>query len=195
MSSDATAYREYSAQDAAVLADALAPFWLKTIGRIGSKRFADIATFAGLGLKLRRLGKQDMNEFLRIASLPMRDLMDENFDDEHLKAVLCWDGLIGSKLAPRSPNSAVLMLLYRIAGAGHGAHAIPASGTADLVRALYPQRQNRAVPTLRYATPRSGGCLSTQAPRAWQRAASAWPTARKSKLTASSPRLTRSRHF
>ena len=49
-----------------------------------------------------------MQEFLRVASLPTRDLMDEYFDSEIVKAVLTWDGLIGSKMAPRSPNSAVL---------------------------------------------------------------------------------------
>ena len=42
-----------------------------------------------------------MHEFMRIASLPARDLLDERFDNELLKAVLSWDGLIGSKMAPR----------------------------------------------------------------------------------------------
>jgi phytoene dehydrogenase-like protein len=50
---------------------------------------------------------------MRIASLPARDLMDERFENDLLKAVLSWDGLIGSKMAPRSPNGAVLMMLYR----------------------------------------------------------------------------------
>ena len=62
------------------------------------------------------LGKKDMEELLRIATLPMRDLMDETFDSELLKATLSWDGLVGAKLAPRSPNSAVLTSLYRMSG-------------------------------------------------------------------------------
>ena len=48
---------------------------------------------------------------MRVATLPMRDLMDERFESELVKATLSWDGLIGAKLAPRSPNSAVLALL------------------------------------------------------------------------------------
>ena len=59
-------------------------------------------TFGKLGLKLRMLGKQDMLEFLRVATLPMRDLLDEYFTDDALKAALCWDALVGSQLAPRS---------------------------------------------------------------------------------------------
>jgi len=115
-------------------ADALKPFWLKTMPRVGATGFGDLATFAQLGLKLRGLGKRDMQEFMRVATLPMRDLMDENFENELVKATLSWDGLIGAKMAPRSPNSAVLALLYRMAEGGD--HSIPAGGVSGLISAL-----------------------------------------------------------
>lgn len=101
-------------------AGALEPFWLKTIPRIGFHSLADVLTLGRMGLSLRMLGKTDMNEFMRVASLPTRDLMDENFKHDRLKAILSWDGLIGSKLAPRSPNHSVLAMLYRMAGKQHG---------------------------------------------------------------------------
>ncbi len=117
-------------------ADALAPFWLKTMPRIGSSAFGDIATFAQIGLKLRGLGKDDFREFLRITSLPARDLMDEYFDGELVKATLSWDGIIGSQMAPRSPNSSVLAMLYRMTGAAHGEHVVPVGGAAGLADVL-----------------------------------------------------------
>ncbi len=101
-------------------ADALKPFWLKTIPRIGINSLSDLLTLGRIGLNVRMLGKTDMQEFLRVIALPPRDLMDENFDHDILKALLSWDGLIGSKLAPRSPNHAVLAMLYRRAGEQHG---------------------------------------------------------------------------
>lgn len=101
-------------------AKALDPFWYKTMPRIGSRAAGDLMTFAHLGLKLRMLGRKDMQEFMRVASLPARDLMDEYFEDETLKAALSWDGLIGSRMAPRSPNSAVLAMLYRLSGQSGG---------------------------------------------------------------------------
>ncbi len=113
---DSDAYTAYRRQMQR-FAKALEPFWLKTIPRIGQKNLNDLLRFGHMGLNLRRLGKTDMREFLRIFSLPMRDLMDENFDSDILKTLLSWDGLIGSKLAPRSPNNAVLTLLYRMARA------------------------------------------------------------------------------
>jgi phytoene dehydrogenase-like protein len=62
--------------------------------------------------------------------------MDEFFDDDLLKAVLSWDGLIGSERAPRSPNGAVLAMLYRMGGESRGEHRIPAGGVSGLIDAL-----------------------------------------------------------
>lgn len=120
-------------------AAALEPFWLKTIPRVAPGKFRDMLTFAHLGLNIRRMGKTDMREFLRVFALPMRDLMDEHFESDLLKAMLSWDGLLGSKTAPRSPNSAVLTLLYRMA---------PDSISCDvpnLVSALQSAAENQGV--------------------------------------------------
>jgi len=132
---DVAAYRNYS-QLMQRFAEVLRPFWLKTMPRIGNSRLGELMTFAHIGLNLRRIGKKDMREFLRIISLPARDLMDEYFDNDILKATLSWDGLVGSKLAPRSPNAAVLTMLYRMAGESMGNHAIPAGGVNGLVQSL-----------------------------------------------------------
>jgi len=103
---------------------------------IGNAGMSDMLTMGRLGLNLRMLGKKDMREFMRIATLPARDLMDEFFEDDLLKATLSWDGLIGSKKAPRSPNGAVLAMLYRMAGESRGAHRVPAGGVNGLIDAL-----------------------------------------------------------
>ena len=132
---DAKAYSEFS-RLMRRFAKVLQPFWLKTIPRIGSTSISDLLTLGRMGLNIRLLGKKDMREFIRIASLPARDLLDEHFDNELLKATLSWDGLIGAKLAPRSPNGAVLAMLYRMAGESGGAHAIPAGGVNGLIECL-----------------------------------------------------------
>ena len=132
---DADAYRKY-VRLMRRYANALKPFWLKTMPRIGAAGMSDLMTFGHMGLNIRKLGKKDMQEFMRVATLPVRDLMDENFENDVLKAVLGWDGLIGSKLAPRSPNSAVLAMLYRMAGEFDGAHIVPAGGVSGLINAL-----------------------------------------------------------
>lgn len=132
---DAARYPEYRHQ-LKTFAKALAPFWGKTMPGIGDNSPGELFTFAQLGLKLRMLGKDDMLEFLRVATLPMRDLMDDNFENELLQAALAWDGVIGGKLAPRSPNQSVFTLLYRMCGAHDGMHSVPASGIDGLMQAL-----------------------------------------------------------
>ncbi len=141
---DAGAYRVYS-QTMQRFAKALRPFWLKSMPRIGNTGVSDLLTLGRLGLNIRRLGKTDMRELLRVASLPARDLMDENFDNELLKATISWDGLIGSKLAPRSPNSAVLTMLYRMSGVSGGAKALVESLSAAARTAGVEIRNSAAV--------------------------------------------------
>ena len=132
---DVESYKEYR-QLMQKFTNLLHPFWHKTMPRIGDSSLPSVMTFGKLYLKLRSLGKEDMGEFMRIATLPARDLMDEHFDSDLLKAVLSWDGLIGSKMAPRSPNATVLSLLYRMTGKHGGAHIIPAEGIESLFIAL-----------------------------------------------------------
>jgi phytoene dehydrogenase-like protein len=144
---DAISYQEYC-RLLNRFADALKPFWLKTIPDIGINSLQQLIRFGHIGWNLRSMGKDDMREFLRVITLPTRDLMDENFNNELLKAVLSWDGLIGSRLAPRSPNSAVLAILYRMAGNFNGqrnSHIIPKGGMAGLIQALVNAAQSAGV--------------------------------------------------
>lgn len=133
--SDTAAFVKYRAQ-LKTFAAALAPFWSKTMPRIGMGSLKDLMTFGHMGLKLRLLGRDDMLEFFRVATLPMRDLVDEHFESESLRAALCWDGMVGSKMAPRSPNQSVLTLLNRMAGRHDGRHVIPLGGMAGFIAVL-----------------------------------------------------------
>ena len=141
---DEAAYRSFIASMQR-FAKALEPFWLKTMPRIGVGGFAEMLTFGQMGLRIRMLGKKNMEELLRVATLPMRDLTDENFDSELLKAALSWDGLIGAKLAPRSPNSAVLTMLYRMVGKSGDAGSLISALTAAAENNGVEIRTNAAV--------------------------------------------------
>lgn len=132
---DASSYRDYNRRMQR-FADVLKPFWLKKMPRIGNNSVAEMLTFAQIGMRLRLSGKEVMREFMRVFTLPTRDLMDENFDNDILKAILSWDGLIGSKMAPRSPNGSVMAMFYRRSGDGRGGRVIPAGGVAGLINAL-----------------------------------------------------------
>ena len=132
---DSASYKDYRSM-LTTFAKALAPFWSKVMPAIGDRKVSSLATFGQLGLKLRSMGKADMLEFFRVAMLPMRDLVDEYFKNESLRAALCWDGLVGTSMAPRSPNQSVITVLSRMAGSHDGLHTIPPQGIGSLISAL-----------------------------------------------------------
>ncbi len=83
------------------------------------------------GLRLRRLGRNDMLELMRIAPMCSADWLNERFDDELLKAGLALPSLIGEYAGPWSPGTNAILLL-REAMRGPGV----ANGSPGLVAAL-----------------------------------------------------------
>jgi phytoene dehydrogenase-like protein len=80
--------------------------------------------------------------------------MDEYFENSLVKTAVSWDGLIGSKAAPRTPNSAVLTMLYRMSGQTTSGHIVPKGGVPGLVDALAASAQDLG------AEFRYGSCVS-----------------------------------
>jgi phytoene dehydrogenase-like protein len=135
------AYAEYVAL-MNKFSNTLSPFWHKNPPRIMVKDLQDNLTLGQFALKVRTLGKTDMREFTRMFALPARDLMDEYFTNPLLKAALSWDINIGNKLAPRTPNNALLNLWYKNGGDINGksyvtgAMPLPKGGMGGLVSAM-----------------------------------------------------------
>ncbi|MBO6557888.1 MAG: NAD(P)/FAD-dependent oxidoreductase [Pseudomonadales bacterium] len=112
---DMAAYQDYD-RLLDKFAQMFQPFWQKTVPPIGNNSLSEMLAFAELGLKIRLMGREDMQEFFRVIALPMYDLLDEYVSSPLVKSLLSWDALIGTKQAPRSPNNSVLHLLYRMQG-------------------------------------------------------------------------------
>ena len=72
-----------------------------------------------LGWDIRRLGRDDMREFLRIAGINIFDVVEESFESPALKAALAFDAVLGTNLSPRANNS-MLALLHRLSGVASG---------------------------------------------------------------------------
>ena len=101
--------------------------------RIGTRDASDWMTLAKTALDIRRLGKHDMREFLRIAGINVYDVLEEFFDSDLLKGALSMDGVLGTHLGPRSSNS-VFCALQRASGL-QGV-ALPAGGMGSITAAL-----------------------------------------------------------
>ena len=131
---DAASYKDFRRRMTR-FADFLKTFLNKSPPRLGKDASkADLFTLAQLGFDLRRLGKTEMRQFLRLIGINIFDELEERFQNPVLKGALSVDAVLGTHLGPRSPNT-ILTYLYRLAGA-HGTLSLPAGGMGAVSNAL-----------------------------------------------------------
>jgi phytoene dehydrogenase-like protein len=114
--------------------DLLNTYLNKPPPRLGTTDKKDLFTLAMLGFDLRRMGKVEMREFLRLIGMNMYDELDERFESPLLKGGLSLDSVLGTHLGPRSPNT-ILTYLYRMAGK-HGTLSAPKGGMGSVTKAM-----------------------------------------------------------
>lgn len=131
---DALAYPGYVAR-LQRLARALQPLMARVPPRLGTDAWADRLALLRLAWGLRRLGRRDMRELLRISGMNVYDLLEEHFDTPLLKGALGFDAVLGTNFGPRSPGT-VLTLLYRLAAHDGGSFLQPVGGLGALSDAL-----------------------------------------------------------
>ncbi|MBN9233495.1 MULTISPECIES: phytoene desaturase family protein [Phyllobacteriaceae] len=109
--------------------------------------FAESSALGMTALSLRRLGKEDMRDFLRMLLMNVADVADEHLGDDRLKGLLAFDAVLGSHLGPRSPTS-LLGLYYRLAGevgGQAGAQLIPKGGLGEIIAAITTSAERAGV--------------------------------------------------
>jgi phytoene dehydrogenase-like protein len=134
---DAEAYAAYTARMRRFAA-ALVPMFSRAPPRLGTTAWSDRLALLRLGWQIRRLGRRDMRELLRIGGMNVYDLLEENFESAALKGALGLDAVLGANFGPRSPGT-VLTLLYRLAAesaAGASGLSQPKGGMGALCNAL-----------------------------------------------------------
>jgi len=130
---DAESYREFRKRMTR-FADLLRKYLNKAPPRLGTKDVKDIITLGQLGFDIRRLGRKEMREFLRLIGMNIHDELDERFDSPLLKGAVSLDAVLGTHLGPRSPNT-IMTYLYRLAG-NHGRVGIPRGGMGSVSNEL-----------------------------------------------------------
>lgn len=136
--SEAAAWKELRAQ-LFRYAGILKPFlWRRPPDLSGGNSLAETFALGQAALSLKRLGKEDMRDFLRVILMNVADLLDEQLTDNRLKGLVALDAVLGSHLGPRSPTS-LLGLYYRLAGeigGQPGAQLVPKGGMGEIVAAI-----------------------------------------------------------
>lgn len=123
----AEAIRKLSARDAAKwpafcermapLARVLEKLYLEPPPDPMSRAFGDLARLAGLGLALRRLGRQGIDDLLRLAPISVADFLDDWFESDALKGILGAAGIAQLCQGPRSGGTALRLLHHHVGSA------------------------------------------------------------------------------
>lgn len=141
---DEAGYRDFRARMIR-FADVLNAYFNKTAPRLARDAGrGDLLTLGQLGFDIRRMGRKDMQEFLRLIGMNIYDELQERFDNELLRGAIALDATLGTHLGPRSPNT-ILTYLYRLAGT-HATLSLPQGGMSAVSEALAKTaRDNGAV--------------------------------------------------
>lgn len=135
-------------------AGALAPLLEDALPRLGTQSRSDHWTLLRLGWQIRRLGRSDMRELLRIAGMCVHDLLQEHFNSPLLQGALAHDAVLGTNFGPRAPGT-VFTWLHRLACAAHAgrnAPAMPLGGMGAVPEALAAAARASGV-TIRTGSP------------------------------------------
>lgn len=92
---------------------------------VGFSNFSEVAPLAKLGFNLKRMGKKEMREFMRIVLSNIYDLLLDDMEDGTLAGSLAADAVWGSWIGPKSPGT-ILSLMYRYSTGGKS--ALPIGG-------------------------------------------------------------------
>jgi phytoene dehydrogenase-like protein len=134
---DGAAYAAYT-ERMRRFAQALVPLFGRVPPRLGTTGWPDRLALLRLAWQIRKLGRRDMRELLRIGGMNVYDLLEEHFESDALKGALGLDAVLGTNFGPRSPGT-VLTLLYRLSGehaAGEAALSQPEGGLGAVCDAL-----------------------------------------------------------
>ncbi len=148
-SDDAEQYRRFRKRMTR-FADLLGKHLNKKPPRLGTKSMGDLFALAQLGLDIRLLGKDEMQEFLRLIGMNIHDEVTERFEHPLLKGAISLDAVLGTHLGPRSPNT-IMTYLYRNAG-NHGRMDVPKGGMGSISEALAHAARSAGV-TIRTGMP------------------------------------------
>ncbi len=130
---DGTRYRDFQAFLTRV-APIVRNLLVDLPGRVQDLGSTDLWELAKKGMGLRRLGKHDMLELLRIALMCSADWLNEYFRGDLVKAALAFPAHLASFTGPWSPGTTINLLLARC-DSGKGVVGGPAALIAALTRA------------------------------------------------------------
>jgi phytoene dehydrogenase-like protein len=118
--------------------------WMLAPPNLPEVKYGEIFPWLGVARKLRKSGRREMMEFVRVLPMPLADYLDEWFESPWLKGVLGSQALLGSFQGPRSPGT-MYNFLHTTLGAqvGQARSCQPVRAMGRLAEALASAARER----------------------------------------------------
>jgi phytoene dehydrogenase-like protein len=98
------------------MASVLRGMMLLTPPDLFARRVNELTAWGNVGLKLKRLGNEQMMEFMRVLPMPVSAYLDEWFENDALKGALGAAGITGIRQGPRSAGTTLMFFYQNILG-------------------------------------------------------------------------------
>jgi phytoene dehydrogenase-like protein len=117
-------------------ASAIAPLLEKAPPNVASPRIGEQMVLLRRAFALRRMGKETLQQMLRLPPMSVRNLLNEWFESDLLKASLAVDALLGTFQGPFSPGTAFGLVSHFLPAVYGGDWAFVRGGMSVLADAL-----------------------------------------------------------
>ena len=117
------------------LAGVLEALYVQPAPDVETREIGELLRLAGLGLHVRRLGKQTVIDLLRILPMSVAELLDDWFENDALKGVLGAAGVWHLRQGPRAGGTAFNFLHHHV-GSPAGVFRPPRSNVTQVLAAL-----------------------------------------------------------
>jgi phytoene dehydrogenase-like protein len=114
---------------------------------IAATSLGELASLAGVGSRLRRLGRAEMTELLRILPMSVEDFLDDELESDALKAAIAAGGVRDIRQGPGS-GATTFVLMHYLIGAPPGsvrARAWPSASPNAMLDAVAARAAKRGV--------------------------------------------------
>jgi phytoene dehydrogenase-like protein len=133
------------------LAGVLELLYVRPAPDVETREIGELLHLAGLGLHVRRLGKQTMIDLLRVFPMSVAELLDDWFESDALKGVLGAAGVWHLQQGPRAGGTAFNFLHHHV-GSPAGVFRPPRSGLTQALAAMPGVEVRRGVEAAVLAT-------------------------------------------
>ncbi len=89
---------------------------LRTPPDLAQRNLNDMRAWGSAALELRRMGKSDMMNFMRVLPMPVKSYLDEWFEGDALKGTIGPSGIMGLRQGPRAAGTTLMLLYQSICG-------------------------------------------------------------------------------